>query len=94
MNLISKESTLQYLIMGPAKFNSPLSHSQGELDARTATDVAVRFIKQYRLAALPKGATKANGKWVVKVDVGVLDTRIATVEIDAKTSQILEYNIP
>ena len=71
-----------------------MSLSQGELDARAATDIAVQFIRQYRLTALPKGATKANGKWTVKVDVGVLDTRIATVEVDAKTKQILEYNIP
>ena len=71
-----------------------MSTAQRELDARAATDIAVQFIRQHKMYAQPKSANKVAGKWIIKVDVGALSVRVATIEIDAKTKEILTYDIP
>ena len=71
-----------------------MTTAQRELDARGATDIAVQFIRQHKMYAQPKSANKVAGKWIVKVDVGALSVRLATVEIDARTREILNYDIP
>ena len=66
----------------------------GVKDAADATQIAIQFLMKYSLYNKPKGATLANGKWTVKVDVGLTIVRLATVEIDATNREILSYNIP
>ena len=62
--------------------------------AAEATEIAQSFIKKYRILARPMKAIREDDTWLVEIDVGALDIRIAKVKIDAKTTTILEYNIP
>mgnify|MGYP001612060237 CR=1 FL=1 len=67
----------------------PIQHAQD------ATDVAVAFLsKYYYWRHVPKSARRNNGEWVVSVDVGLFVTELATVTIDAATSQIVSYDMP
>ena len=62
--------------------------------APQATEIAVSFVTKHRFFARPLSAVQENGNWVVKIDVGPLAREIASVKIDAKTGEILEYDIP
>ena len=62
--------------------------------ASVATKKAVSFVKKYRVIARPLKATREDDKWLVEIDVGPLFVAVARVKIDAKSGDILEYNIP
>jgi len=62
--------------------------------APQATTIAVSFIKKYRFTARPLKAVRENDAWSVEIDVGPLKPIIAKVKLDAKSGEILEYNIP
>ncbi len=62
--------------------------------APQATEIAMSFVGKHRFFARPISAVLENGNWVVKIDVGPLVKEIASVKIDAKTGEILEYDIP
>ena len=62
--------------------------------ARRATEIAYSFIKKYRAYAKPLRAVRANGTWIVEIDVGPLTVKVAKVVIDAESADILEYTIP
>lgn len=62
--------------------------------ADKAMEIAHSFIKKYSPVALPLKAAKKNDVWLVDIDVGALAVKIAKVKVDAKTGDILSYNIP
>jgi hypothetical protein len=62
--------------------------------AEKAMDIAHSFIKKYSPVALPLKADKQGTIWLVDVDVGALATKIAKVKVDAKTGDVLSYDIP
>jgi len=62
--------------------------------APQATEIAMSFVSEHRFFARPLSAARENGHWIVKIDVGPLAREIASVKIDAKTGEILEYDIP
>ena len=62
--------------------------------AEEATEIAHSFIKKYRPIALPLKALREDDVWNVDIDVGPLAVKIAKVKIDAKTGNIISYEIP
>ena len=62
--------------------------------ASEATEVASSFIKKYIPIAQPVKAIRDDDVWLVDIDVGALAVKIAKVKIDAKTGDILSYEIP
>jgi uncharacterized membrane protein YkoI len=62
--------------------------------AEEATEIARSFIKKYRIIALPVKAVREDDVWNVEIDVGPLAVRIAKVKVDAKTGNIMSYEIP
>ena len=62
--------------------------------ASKAMDIAHSFIKKYSPVALPLKAVKENDTWLVDIDVGALAVKVAKVKIDARTGDILSYEIP
>ena len=62
--------------------------------ATEAMDIAHTFIKKYSPVALPLKAVKEGDIWLVDIDVGALAVKIAKVKIDARTGDILSYEIP
>jgi hypothetical protein len=62
--------------------------------ADKAMEIAHSFIKKYSPVALPLKAAKEGNVWVVDIDVGALAVKIAKVKIDARTGDILSYDIP
>ena len=62
--------------------------------AKQATEIATEFLNEYFTAQKPISTKKGNGNWVVKVDVGLFLTQIATVEIDADSGEVLSYVLP
>ena len=62
--------------------------------ADKAMEIAHSFIKKYSPVALPLKAVREGDVWVVDVDVGALAVKIAKVQVDAKTGDILSYDIP
>ena len=62
--------------------------------AREATEIAVDFVKKYRSYVRPVKAVREGGTWLVEIDVGPIFTAMAKIKIDAKSGDILEYNIP
>ena len=62
--------------------------------ADKAMEVAHTFIKKYSPVALPLKAVKEGNVWLVDIDVGALAVKIAKVKVDAKTGDILSYDIP
>ena len=63
-------------------------------DADYATVVALSFIKRYYYFVQPKAAKKTDGMWEVKVDVAVVGEKVASIQIDADTGQIIAYEFP
>lgn len=62
--------------------------------ADKAMDIAHSFIKKYSPVALPLKAVKEGDVWLVDIDVGPLAVKIAKVKVDARTGDILSYEIP
>lgn len=62
--------------------------------AKEATEIAQTFISKYRFFTRPLKAVREDDIWLVELDVGPLFTVVAKVKIDAKSGEILEYNIP
>lgn len=62
--------------------------------ADKAMDIAHSFIKKYVPVALPMKAVKEGNVWNVDVDVGALAVKVAKVKVDARTGDILSYEIP
>jgi len=57
-------------------------------------EIAHSFIKKYSPVALPLKAVKEGDAWLVDIDVGALAVKIAKVKVDARTGDILSYDIP
>jgi uncharacterized membrane protein YkoI len=62
--------------------------------AREATEIARSFIQKYRFIARPLKAVREDDTWLVEIDVGPWSVKVAKVKLDAKSGDILEYNIP
>jgi len=62
--------------------------------ATEATRIATSFLKQYYSFLRPISAKKDNDHWIVQVDVGIVVSQIADVEIDASTADITGYSFP
>ena len=62
--------------------------------ADKAMEIAHSFIKKYSPVALPLKAVKEGNAWLVDIDVGALAVKIAKVKVDARTGDILSYDIP
>lgn len=61
--------------------------------ADKAMEIAHSFIKKYSPVALPLKAVREGDVWLVDIDVGALAVKIAKVKVDAKTGDILSYEI-
>ena len=59
-----------------------------------ATKIAESYIGKHRFFIRPLKAVRENDTWFVDLDVGAFNTIVSKVKIDAKTGEILEYNIP
>ena len=62
--------------------------------ADKAMEIAHSFIKKYSPVALPLKAVKEGDVWLVDIDVGALAVKVAKVKVDARTGDILSYEIP
>ena len=62
--------------------------------ADKAMEIAHSFIKKYSPVALPLKSVKEGDVWLVDIDVGALAVKIAKVKVDARTGDILSYEIP
>jgi len=62
--------------------------------ADKAMEIAHSFIKKYSPVALPLKAQRQDDVWLVDIDVGPLAVKIAKIKVDAKTGDILSYDIP
>ena len=62
--------------------------------ADKAMEIAHAFIKKYVPVALPLKAERQDDVWLVDIDVGALAVKVAKVKVDAKTGDILSYDIP
>ena len=62
--------------------------------ADKAMEIAHSFIKKYSPVALPLKAVREDDVWLVDIDVGALAVKVAKVKVDARTGDILSYEIP
>ena len=62
--------------------------------ADKAMEIAHTFIKKYAPVALPLKADRQDDIWLVDIDVGALAVKVAKVKVDARTGDILSYDIP
>lgn len=62
--------------------------------ADKAMEIAHSFIKKYVPVALPLKAERKGDEWLVDIDVGALAVKIAKVKVDARTGDVLSYEIP
>ena len=62
--------------------------------ADKAMEIAHSFIKKYSPVALPLKAVREKDVWQVDIDVGALAVKVAKVKVDARTGDILSYDIP
>lgn len=62
--------------------------------AEKAMEIAHSFIKKYSPVALPLKTVREDDVWLVDIDVGALAVKVAKVKVDAKTGDILSYEIP
>ena len=58
-----------------------------------ATEIAVTFLGKFYSFPQPSKATKQDDTWVLEVDVGLGRRRTAKVKVDAKTGEIIEYEV-
>ena len=66
----------------------------GVSDASEATEVATRFVRQYYPLCWPKRAERQDDVWRVEINFSIVGERIGWVEVDARTGQILRYELP
>jgi hypothetical protein len=64
------------------------------ITAEQATEIALKFIKKHRNYARLLNATKESNVWHVKFDVGITIDKIALVNVDIHSGQILDFDIP
>jgi len=62
--------------------------------ADKAMEIAHSFIKKYTPVALPLKAIRQDDIWLVDIDVGAFAVKVAKVKVDARTGDILSYEIP
>jgi hypothetical protein len=62
--------------------------------ADKAMEIAHSFIKKYSPVALPLKAERQDDVWMIDIDVGALAVKIAKVKVNARTGDILSYEIP
>ncbi len=62
--------------------------------ATEAMDIAHSFVKKYSGFALPLRAAREDDVWLVDIDVGALAVKVAKIKVDARTGDILSYEIP
>ncbi len=58
-----------------------------------ATKIVEAFLRKRSLFPRPIRAVRENDHWLVEVDVGFLDRKVATLKVDARTGKIDEYTI-
>lgn len=67
----------------------------GEIkSAAEATKIATDFLKAYYGFLRPVSASREDGTWLVKVDVGVLSREIAEVKVEVATGTVASYSLP
>jgi uncharacterized membrane protein YkoI len=67
----------------------------GEVKSATeATKIAQQYVRKYRFFTRPLKAVRQNDTWYVNLDVGAFATVVAKVKIDAKSGEVIEYDIP
>ena len=62
--------------------------------AAQATEIAASFLKKYYFFLRPVSAVREDTTWVVKIDVGAIQEKIAEIKIDALTADIAGYTFP
>ena len=63
--------------------------------ASEATDIALKLLEPHCLfQRRPRSAVKKEDVWTVRIDVGLFFRELATVTIDAKSGEVLSYDIP
>lgn len=94
---IEDSKTIEGAFQVLAKFDEELSAyiKATKVDtADKAMEIAHSFIKKYSPVALPLKAVREGDVWLVDIDVGALAVKVAKVKVDAKTGDILSYDIP
>ncbi len=94
---IEKLGTIEDAIIARDKFMNDIIDyvKAAKVDtADKAMDIAHSFIKKYSPVALPLKAVRENDVWLVDIDVGALAVKVAKVKVDARTGDILSYEIP
>jgi hypothetical protein len=94
---INQSKTIEDVITARDKFVSDIIDyvRAAKVDtADKAMEIAHSFIKKYVPVALPLKAVKEGNVWLVDIDVGALSVKIAKVKVDARTGDILSYDIP
>ncbi len=67
----------------------------GEIkSAAEATRIATSFLSKYYFFLRPVSAVREGSTWVVKIDVGAIQEKVAEVKIDALTADIAGYTFP
>jgi len=97
MNQISEATTVAKALEIASNFNKAFFDyiTATKVDtADKAMEIAHSFIKKYSPVALPLKAVKEGDVWLVDIDVGALAVKIAKVKVDARTGDILSYEIP
>ena len=62
--------------------------------APEATQIAEKFVEKHFFFTRPLTAIRKDDTWTVEIDVGPIIISVATVKIDAKSREILEYSFP
>ena len=94
---IKHSKTIEDIIQARDKFSKDILDyvKATKVDtADKAMEIAHSFVKKYSPVALPLKAVKEGDVWLVDIDVGALAVKIAKVKVDAKTGDILSYDIP
>ncbi len=97
MNQISQATTVAKALEIVSNFNEVFFDyiKAAKVDtADKAMEIAHSFIKKYSPVALPLKAERENDVWLVDIDVGALAVKVAKVKVDARTGDILSYEIP
>ncbi len=67
----------------------------GEIkSAGEATRIATSFLRQYYAFIRPVSAVREGSAWVVKMDIGATQEKVAEIKVDALTAEITGYTFP
>ena len=94
---IDQSETIEDVVEARDKFVRDISDyvRASKVDtADKAMEIAHSFIKKYVPVVLPLKAERKDDEWLVDIDVGALAVKVAKVKVDAKTGDILSYEIP